>query len=117
MEKLINEPWFDPESIELFVLSACETARGKNRGMAGLAVEAGVKSALGSFWTVDARVTRVLMKNFYQNLQDCDRRMTKAKAWQQAVLQFLENPELEGDPGHWTNPYYWAGFTIVGDPI
>ena len=114
-----SQTQFDPKSdtIELLVLSACQTAKGKDGGMAGIAVGEGVKSALGSLWPVDGRVTHVLMQNFYQNLKSCDRGMTKAKAWQEAVIQFLKDPQLEGDPRRWTSPYYWASFTIVGDPV
>ena len=43
------------QTLELVVLSACETATGSDRailGLAGVAARSGVKSTLGSFWRV-----------------------------------------------------------------
>ncbi len=55
--------WNEPP-VELLVLSACETAVGENGaelGFVGLAVHAGVKSAIGSLWRVSDMGTLAMM--------------------------------------------------------
>lgn len=47
--------------VELLVLSACSTAKGDEYaelGFAGLAVQAGVKSALATLWRVSDRIVK-----------------------------------------------------------
>ncbi|OZH52219.1 hypothetical protein AFK68_25810 [Hydrocoleum sp. CS-953] len=123
--------------VELLVLSACTTAVGDEDaelGFAGLAVQAGVKSALASLWYVSDTGTLALMTEFYQHLS---KRPIKAEALRKAQLAMLrgdvhlENRHIlrngnqhlalplelvrEGkrDLSH---PYYWAAFTMIGSP-
>jgi CHAT domain-containing protein len=122
--------------VELLVLSACRTALGNEEaelGFAGLAVQAGVKSALGSLWSVSDEGTLGLMTQLYHQLKQAP---IKAEAVQQAQLAMLKGqmrieggqlvsanksialpPELAklGDQ-QFEHPYFWAGFTIVGSP-
>jgi filamentous hemagglutinin family protein len=122
-------------SVELMVLSACKTALGDENaelGFAGLALQAGVKTALGSLWYVSDEGTLALMSNFYRELRQAP---IKAEALRQAQLAMirgevrLENGELTGsglragintsrnDFDHdFTHPYYWSGFTMIGNP-
>jgi len=130
--------WNKPP-VELLVLSACRTALGDEQaelGFGGLAVAAGVKSALGSLWYVSDEGTLGLMSGFYQQLQ---RAPIKAEALRQAQIAMLkgqirlENGELRlpgtqstGIPlppqvastenRHLSHPYYWAAFTMIGSP-
>ncbi|UBF30271.1 CHAT domain-containing protein (plasmid) [Kovacikia minuta CCNUW1] len=129
--------WNQPP-IELLVLSACETALGgpeAELGFAGLTVQTGVKSALASLWPVNDEATLVLMTKFYRRLSSSP---IKAEGLRQAQLEMLrqQNPQqlrsLLEDLGQQTiplsdliaeiqgkrfpHPYYWAGFTIVGNP-
>lgn len=128
--KLNNPP------VELMVLSACRTALGDEEaelGFAGLAVQAGVKSALGSLWYVSDSGTVGLMTTFYEKLKEVP---IKAEALRQAQLAMirgdvrLENgllitptgniplpPELlqQGDT-KLSHPYYWSAFTMIGNP-
>jgi CHAT domain-containing protein len=63
--------WNNPP-VELLVLSACKTAIGDQQaelGFAGLAVQANVKSALASLWTVSDTGTLALMTEFYRDLK------------------------------------------------
>ncbi|NES71144.1 MAG: CHAT domain-containing protein, partial [Okeania sp. SIO2D1] len=99
LDSLRNLGWHDPP-VELLVLSACKTALGDREaelGFAGLAVAAGVKSALGSLWSVSDAGTLGLMTNFYQQLQTAP---IKAEALRQAQLSmargevYLENGQL-----------------------
>ena len=125
----------DP-SVELLVLSACSTAEGDEEaelGFAGLAVQAGVKSALGSLWYVNDEGTLALMTEFYEKLKEAP---IKAEALRQAQLAMIRGkvrlqrgklitsqgtfslpPQLAvvGDRDL-THPYYWSAFTMVGNP-
>ncbi len=124
--------------VELLVLSACTTAVGDEQaelGFAGLAVNAGVKSALASLWYVSDAGTLGLMTEFYQQLRTAP---IKAEALRQAQLSMLRGDvrlqdgylvrsgnnqalplpaELaaKGDK-NLSHPYYWAAFTMIGSP-
>ena len=127
--------WNNPP-VELLVLSACRTAVGDKEaelGFAGLAVQAGVKSALGSLYTVSDEGTLGLMTEFYRQLKEAP---IKAEALRQAQLAMINNEvRLEGGELHGTgenlplppelatlenqnlsHPYYWTGFTTIGSP-
>ncbi len=127
----LNDP-----PVELMVLSACRTALGDEEaelGFAGLANRAGVKSAMGSLWYVSDQGTLGLMTSFYRDLRTAP---IKAEALRQAQVAMLQGkvriqsgklitaadsidlpPALAklGD-ANLTHPFYWAGFTIVGNP-
>jgi filamentous hemagglutinin family protein len=127
----LNQP-----PVELMVLSACRTALGDEEaelGFAGLANQAGVKSAMGSLWYVSDEGTLGLMTSFYRDLKQAP---IKAEALRQAQIAMLEGKiriqegkliagsdrvNLPPTLAHINNtdlkhPYYWAGFTIVGNP-
>ncbi|MGB2925653.1 MAG: CHAT domain-containing protein [Limnothrix sp.] len=122
--------------IELLVLSACRTAfgdRSAELGFAGLAIASGAKSAIGSIWYVDDAATMGLMTSLYNELQITP---IKAQALQNAQLTLLRGEtSQEGGklvtkngpidlPAEYANtgltdlshPYYWSGFTIIGNP-
>jgi CHAT domain-containing protein len=132
--------WYAPPIVQLLVLSACKTAMGDEKenaemGFAGLAVRAGVKSALASLWKVEDVGTLGLMTKFYHQLRQ-DRVTTKAEALRQAQIAMLRGqiriesghlvgldqkiplpPELENRKDQeLSHPYYWAGFTMIGTP-
>ena len=94
------------DTIELLVLSACETASGDSLatlGLAGIAVRAGVKSTLASLWFVDDRYSAEIMSNFYRELS---KGATKAKALQKAQISILNQEE---------RPYLWSSFILLGN--
>jgi len=122
--------------VELLVLSACRTALGDAEaelGFAGLAVLAGVKSALGSLWYISDAGTLGFMSYFYQQLREAPIKAEALRQTQLAMLRGevrLENgklvsgdrtiplsPELQelGDQ-NLTHPYYWSAFTLIGSP-
>jgi CHAT domain-containing protein len=126
----------EPNVVELLTLSACRTAVGDvnaELGFAGLAVQAGVKSALASLWYVSDEGTLALMREFYRNLRQVP---IKAEALRQAQVAMLQGKvgikggELRGLRGGiglppaiaqrgdrvLNHPYYWAGFTMIGSP-
>lgn len=121
---------------DLLVLSACRTALGDEEaelGFAGLAVQAGVKSALASLWYVSDEGTLGLMTEFYGQLAKVP---IKAEALQQAQVAMLRGqvklqggqllttrkefsltPELaQLGNKNLSHPYYWAAFTMIGNP-
>ena len=97
---------------DLVVLSACQTALGKEirgEGLIGLTrgfMYAGAPRVLASLWKVDDEATAALMKQFYSNKLEKD--MPAAKALQQAQLT-IKNEK------RWVSPYYWAAFVLQGD--
>ena len=135
MDRLRQMGWNHPQ-VQLLVLSACKTAVGDpsvELGFAGLAVQAGVKSALASLWSVSDEGTLGLMTEFYQQLHSAP---IKAKALRQAQMAMLrgqvrlEDGQLHTPKGDiplppelanlgtesFSHPYYWAGFTVIGGP-
>ncbi len=98
---------------ELTVLSACSTGAGKiakGEGIMSLGTAfqyAGTKSLLLTSWNVSDQTTPELMKHFYTHLKTG---MNKAKALQQAKLQYLQTADINR-----VHPFYWGGFYLVGD--
>ena len=103
------------DTIELLVLSACQTAQGDKKaslGIAGIAVQAGARSTLASLWNIDDSFVPFFMKYFYQALEDGN---TKAEALRYAQIACLTNPNK--DPAYknkYKEPYYWSAFILVG---
>ncbi|MGK7940710.1 MAG: CHAT domain-containing protein, partial [Crocosphaera sp.] len=98
------------QPIDLLVLSACETAKGDNRavlGLAGIAVRSGVSSTLSTLWRADDLANTQLMKDFYKVLFQPN--MSKAKALRQAQLS-LYNSNIA-----YQDPHYWASYILVGN--
>ena len=94
-------------TLELLILSACQTAKGDRRsalGIAGLAVQAGSKNTLASLWLADSRSTTELITLFYEGLKEG---FSKAEALQQAQIQLIGSER-------YAHPYYWANFILVG---
>ncbi|MBW4679474.1 MAG: CHAT domain-containing protein [Microcoleus vaginatus WJT46-NPBG5] len=141
LNQLRQMRWNDPQ-VQLLVLSACRTAVGDTQaelGFAGLALGAGVKSALASVWYVDDTATLALMKEFYRQLRlagEKTRLTIKSEALRQAQLAllsgqiYLEDNQLvtangrvslppsfvEQEKLQLKHPYFWAGFTMIGSP-
>ncbi|HAG81800.1 MAG TPA: hypothetical protein DCL61_11685, partial [Cyanobacteria bacterium UBA12227] len=92
----VNEPNKET-SIELLVLSACETAAGDKRaalGLAGMAVRAGARSTLATLWQVNDASTAEFMLRFYQQLNTPQ--ISKAEALRNTQIAFLsEYPDTD----------------------
>ncbi len=131
LEQMNNLNWQLPE-LELLVLSACETAVGDSdaeMGFAGLALRAGVKSAVASLWDVSDVGTLALMSEFYHQLPQS---ATKAEALRQAQLNLLQDTAKTVDISRLqksigtadtaqantslSHPFYWAGFSMISSP-
>ncbi len=97
---------------DLVTLSACETGVGRLEGEEGIMnlaqtfLIAGAKSVVASLWDADDRSTATLMKHFYEQIAVGK---TVAEALRQAQLTMLT------EFGSGLQPYYWAGFTVIGD--
>ena len=97
------------EPLELLTLSACETATGDQRaalGMAGAAIRAGARSAIGSLWTISDESSERLVVDFYRRLAEAD--VSKAEALRRAQA------DVRADP-RYRHPYYWAAFLLVSN--
>jgi CHAT domain-containing protein/Flp pilus assembly protein TadD len=97
---------------DLVVLSACQTALGKEvrgEGLIGLTrgfMYAGAARVLASLWSVEDRPTADLMAAFYRGmLRD---KLSPAAALRKAQLEMAKDPDRKA-------PYYWAGFSLQGE--
>jgi CHAT domain-containing protein len=97
---------------DLVVLSACETALGREvrgEGLIGLTqgfLAAGARSLVASLWQVPDRATAELMTKFYGFMLNDG--MRPAAALREAQLWSAAQPRFR-------DPYFWGGFVLVGD--
>ncbi len=97
---------------DLVVLSACQTALGKDvrgEGLIGLTrgfMYAGAKRIVSSLWKVDDAATAEFMKRLYQN--HLQKKLAPASALRAAQNEMKQIPRFR-------SPYFWAGFTIQGE--
>lgn len=104
LDTLIREVVKTNEPIDLLTLTACQTAVGDDRsslGLAGVAVQAGARSALASLWFINDATTATFTKSFYSNLNQ-----GKAIALQKAQKELIAQRK---------HPAYWAPFILVGN--
>jgi CHAT domain-containing protein len=99
-------------SADLVVLSACDTALGrdvKGEGLVGLTrgfMSAGSKSVVASLWKVDDRATAILMAEFYKSMLEDGQ--SPAAALRSAKQKMRQDKA-------WSAPYFWAGFVLQGE--
>jgi CHAT domain-containing protein len=99
-------------SAELVVLSACQTALGKEvrgEGLVGLTrgfMYAGSQCVVASLWKVHDQATAQLMTLFYEGVR---RNQRPAAALREAQVKMSQH-ELWGK-----SSYYWAAFVIQGE--
>jgi len=98
--------------VDLVVLSACDTALGKNvkgEGIIGLTrgfMYAGASGIIASLWKVEDAATAELMKVFYREL--LKNGQPPAAALRTAQISLREKKQ-------WHAPYYWAAFVLQGE--
>ncbi|HEV8367160.1 MAG TPA: CHAT domain-containing tetratricopeptide repeat protein [Pyrinomonadaceae bacterium] len=98
---------------DLVVLSGCRTGLGKEirgEGLIGLTrgfMYAGAARVMVSLWDVQDEATAELMKRFYRAL--LGKKLSPASALQAAQASMAQDKR-------WSAPYYWAGFTLQGEP-
>jgi CHAT domain-containing protein len=97
---------------EVVVLSACQTALGKEikgEGLVGLTrgfMYAGAQRVVASLWQVDDLATAELMKRFYHGM--LKEGLRPAAALRAAQLELMKQKR-------WAAPYFWAAFTAQGE--
>jgi len=97
---------------DLVVLSACQTALGKDlkgEGIVGLTrgfMHAGVPRVIASLWAVEDAATAELMARFYRQMIVNGLRPAAALRAAQLDLSKLKR---------YNHPYYWAGFVLQGE--
>jgi CHAT domain-containing protein len=97
---------------DLVTLSACDTGVGRLQGEEGIMnlartfLIAGTKSVVASLWDADDRSTATLMSHFYREIGSG---RGVGEALREAQLTMLK--EFGTD----MQPYFWAGFTVIGD--
>ena len=96
-------------------------------------MQAGVKSAVASLWSIDDAGTVLLMSKFYQQLKSTPIKSAALRQAQVNLLQekvFVEQSQIKGlevevnlpeislpeQEQDFTHPFYWAGFTVIGNP-
>jgi CHAT domain-containing protein/Tfp pilus assembly protein PilF len=99
-------------SADLVVLSACQTALGKEirgEGLVGLTrgfMYAGAPRVVASLWQIDDRATAEFMKRFYEGM--LGQKLRPAAALRAAQASMSKDPR-------WQQPHYWAAFTLQGE--
>jgi CHAT domain-containing protein/Tfp pilus assembly protein PilF len=97
---------------DLVVLSACQTALGKQiaeEGLVGLTrgfMHAGAPRVIASLWKVDDEATAELMKKFYEGI--LKNGQTPAQSLRSSQIWMSRQKR-------WQQPYYWAGFILQGE--
>jgi len=125
--------------LDLVVLSACRTALGDSDtelGFAGLALQAGSRSAIGTLWYVDDVATSAYFIQAYHYMAQG---LPKAEALQFTRRDFasgrvlLSGDQIIASDGRvllsglnkvqqrraingLANPYYWSGIELLGSP-
>jgi CHAT domain-containing protein len=106
LEKIIRFINQGIEQVDLLTLSACQTAVGDDRttlGLAGIAVQAGIKTTLASLWSIDDAVTADLISRFYQELVSGK---NKSQSLREAQIALIEKKYA---------PMFWAPFILIGN--
>ena len=95
---------------DLVVLSACQTALGREvngEGLIGLTrgfMYAGSRRVMASLWNVNDSATADMMKVFYREV--FTKHQSPAAALRQSQLEMLKQKQP---------PYYWAAFELQGE--
>jgi CHAT domain-containing protein/tetratricopeptide (TPR) repeat protein len=98
---------------EVVVLSACQTALGKEirgEGLVGITrgfMYAGASRVVASLWTVGDVATAKLMKRFYSEM------LGPSRASPAAALRAAQTAMWK--TRRWSAPYYWAAFVLQGE--
>ena len=98
------------QGTELVILSACDSGSGDvkiGEGVMSLRrafTIAGAETVLASHWKVNDAATSTLMTEFMRRWQAGTPR---GQAWREAQLSLLRSKEF-------SNPYFWAAFTLTG---
>lgn len=110
LERCVRPKKLHGEPVELLVLSACQTAVDSDSaalGLAGVAVKSGARSALATLWYVNDEASSRLISEFYGQVQNRSKVLSKAEALQAAQLRLIEMG--------WRDPRHWSPYLIIGN--
>ena len=102
------------QGTELVILGACDNGTGEvkiGEGVMSLRRAfriAGAETVLASHWKVSDKATSQLMTEFMRRWRSGEPR---AKAWREAQLSLLRSKGAQED---FSNPFFWAAFTLTG---
>ena len=108
--------------VDLFTLSACDTANFGGRDANGREVEGlgtllqkqGARSVIATLWPVADESTGLFMQQLYRSRQTG--KLNKAEALRQTQLGFLSAKTKSGDKlQDFSHPFYWAPFILMGN--
>jgi CHAT domain-containing protein/tetratricopeptide (TPR) repeat protein len=119
----------DLRSLDLAVLSACDTGLGPvagGEGVLGLQRAfqmAGARTTVTSLWEVNDNATQQLMQRFYEGLWNRTKPLTRVDALVAAQRLLLKDASVRSmarsdekeDAPRRVPPRYWAGFVLAGD--
>lgn len=97
----------------MVVLSACNSGTGTlyhSEGLMSLArgfILAGALSVIKTAWEVNDETSAAVISRFYFYLS---KGKQKDEAMHLAKLDYIKN-----NPPHFSNPYYWAAYEVLGD--
>jgi CHAT domain-containing protein/tetratricopeptide (TPR) repeat protein len=100
----------DLQGTKLVILSACDSGTGEvkiGEGVMSLRrafLIAGAQTVLASHWNISDKATNQLMTEFMRRWQAGE---SRAAAWREAQLSLLHSKDF-------SNPYFWAAFTLTG---
>ena len=99
------------QGTELVILSACDSGSGEvkiGEGVMSLRRAfriAGAETVLASQWKVSDKATSELMIEFVRRWSSGEERV---QAWREAQLSLLRSKDF-------SNPFFWAAFTLTGE--
>jgi len=99
------------QGTELVILSACDSGSGEvkiGEGVMSLSRAfriAGAETVLASQWKVSDKATSELMTEFVRRWTSGEERV---QAWREAQLSLLRSKDF-------SNPFFWAAFTLTGE--
>ncbi|HEY1058355.1 MAG TPA: CHAT domain-containing protein [Limnobacter sp.] len=102
----------DYSAVDLLTLSACDTATGGEvdengmevEGLSATVLKAGVRSVLGSLWSVSDKSTGMLMAEFYKQIS---RGINTPLALQKAQIKLIDTSSE-----NYKHPFFWSSFII-----
>ncbi len=109
LKELIGLGRYRKKKVELITLSACQTALGDERatlGLAGVAVQAGAKSAIATLWFIDDEAASIAIREYYTQLKAGG--VSKAAALQNTQKKLIARKRYR-------HPAYWAPFLLIGN--
>ncbi len=140
----LNQENYLLTGVDLFTLSACETAMGGDdangreiESIGTLIQNRGAKAVLATLWPIADQSTGIFMQNFYR-IRAEHPSISKANALRQAQIVFLSGNGIKNSPsdsdrgaidpddptptaiphgstGDYAHPYYWAPFILMGN--